>query len=197
MLESELIIKFDGGMARAHKLPAYNAAQSLVGISRSIMIPAAYLEDGKVRYRNLTNTKAFQLNLLAQRPGSFESLLEFVTDPTSLAVLAALGVGVTADFIKDFIYSVINRCIGNKSSGAIDALEAAGRLNPGDMAALVDAIESAMKEAHTSIGNGAHNIFIISGDRNVVHLNSATKAFVHTSIDDDEVFAARLQHRQL
>ncbi|MFX5146028.1 hypothetical protein ABTC84_19675, partial [Acinetobacter baumannii] len=77
--QDELIIKFDGGLAEAHKLPAYNAAQSLVGITRSILIPAAYLEDGRVRYRNLTNTRAYQLNLLTQRPGSFESVLEFVT----------------------------------------------------------------------------------------------------------------------
>lgn len=183
----ELIIKFEGGMAEAHKLPAYNAAQSLVGISRAIMIPAAYLEDGKVRYRNIGNTRSFQLNLTAQREGSFETVLEFLTEPTLLAVLGTLGVTLSADVIKDFIYSIINRCIGRGASERVEALEASGRLNAGDMAALVDAIEPVMREAHTSIGNGAHNVFIISGDRNVVHLNAATKAYVNTSVDDDEV----------
>lgn len=187
MTEDEILIKFEGGLAEAHKLPAYNAAQSLVGISRSLIIPAAYLEDGRVRYRNLGNTRAFQLNMLAQRPGSYETLLEFLMNPVVMAVLVALGVDVTKDTAKSIIYSIFKRCIGQKATEQVEELEATGKLNAGDMAALVEAIEPAMRDAHTVVGNGAANIFIISGGKNVVHLNAATKSYVHTSVDDDEV----------
>jgi hypothetical protein len=185
--KDEIVIKFDGGLAESHKLPAYNAAQSLVGITRSILIPAAYLEDGRVRYRNLSNTRAYQLNLLSQRPGSFESVLEFITHPAFLAFLSSVGIALSSDIARDFIYSIIKRCIGQKADSAIEDLEAQSKLNIGDMAALVDAIGPAMRDAHTTIGSGAHNIYIINGSHNVINLNAATKAYVHTSIDDDEV----------
>jgi hypothetical protein len=183
----EFIIKFEGGIAEAHKLPAYNAALSLAGVTRSILIPAAYLEDGRVRYRNLVGTRAFQLNLLTQRPGSFDSVLELISNPVLLGVLSALGLSLTTEFAKDFIYSVIKRSIGQEAEKNIEELETQGKLKSGDMAALVDAISPAMRDAHTTIGNGAHNIYIINGSRNVINLNAATKAYVHTSIDDDEL----------
>lgn len=185
--KDEIIIKFEGGLATDHKLPAYNAAQSLVGITRSILIPTAYLEDGKVRYRNLTNTRAYQLNLVTQRAGSFESVLEFITHPAFLAFLSSVGIALSKDLIKDFIYSIIKRSIGQPADEKVENLEVNGTLSSGDMAALVDAIAPAMRDAHTTIGSGAQNIYIIQGEKNVINLNSATKAYVHTSIDDDEV----------
>lgn len=185
--QDEFIIKFEGGLAEAHKLPAYNGALSLAGITRSILIPAAYLEDGRVRHRNLANTRAYQLNLLAPRPGSFEFVLEFITNPALFAILGALGLSLSTEIAKDFIYSIIKRSIGHKAEDDIEELESKRKLNAGDMAALVDAITPAMREAHTTIGSGAHNIYVINGSRNVIHFNAATKAYVHTSIDDDEV----------
>ncbi len=44
-----------------------------------------------------------------------------------------------------------------------------------------------MRDAHTTIGSGAHNIYIVNSSRNVINLNAATKAYVNTSIDDDEL----------
>lgn len=185
--KEELIIKFDGGLATQHRLPAYNAAQSLVGITRAILIPAAYLEDGKVRYRNLTNTRAYQLNIIAQRAGSFESVLDFITEPAFLAFLSAVGIGLSKDLIKDFIYSIIKRSIGQPAGEKIEDLESKGNINSGDMAALVDAIGPAMRDAHATIGSGASNIYIIQGQAHVIHLNQAKKSYVNTSIDDDEL----------
>ncbi|MFX4887655.1 hypothetical protein ABTB91_19665, partial [Acinetobacter baumannii] len=86
-----------------------------------------------------------------------------------------------------FIYSIIKRAIGQKADASVEAMEAEGRLNAGVMAALVDAIGPAMRDAHTTIGTGAHNIYFINGSRNVFHLNAASKAYVNTSIEDDEV----------
>jgi hypothetical protein len=181
------IIKFEGGLADAHKLPAYNAAQSLAGMTRSILIPVAYLEEGKVRRRNLCNTRAYQLNLLTPKRGSFESVLEFIRVPSLLAAASALGLALTIEFTKDFIYSIIRRSIGQKADEKIESLESQSKLSAGDMAALVDAIGPAMREAHTTIGSGAQNIFIINGSNNVIRLDSKTKAYVNTSIHDDEI----------
>ena len=103
-----------------------------------------------------------------------------------MAFLGAVGVALSKDLVKDFIYSIIKRSIGQKAE-PIEQLEAQGKLKAGDMAALVNAIGPAMKESHTTIGSGAHNIYIINGDKNIIHMDASTKAYVHTSIDDDEV----------
>jgi len=186
-MSHEFIIKFEGGLAKEHKLPAYNAAKSFVGLTRSILIPTAYLEDKKVHHRNIENTRAYQLNLITQRPGSFESIYEFIVNPALLAVLDPLGTALAVDFIKDFIYSIIRRIIGQNADDKIEELESKGKLDVGDMAALVDAIAPAMRYAHTTIGSGAHNIYIINGSHNIIKLNTATKDYVNTSINDDEI----------
>jgi len=183
-MSNNLVIKFEGSMAEQHIVPAYNAAQAIAGITRSIMIPAAYLEHGKIKHRNLTKTRAFQLNLLAQREGSFETLIDFIIKNE---FLLGVGVGVTIDLVKDFIYSLIRRCIGEKAdaNSTIEELEAADKLKSGDLTALVEVLEPPIKMAHNIINNGANNVFIIHGDRNVVTLNSETKRFVNTSIEGE------------
>jgi len=182
----ELIVKFEGGLADAHKLPAYNAAKYLVGLTRSILIPSAYLEDKKVHHRNIGNTRAYQLNLMSQRSGSFESVFEYLVNPAMLVVLDPLGAALAVEFVKDIIYSIIRRSIGQNADEKIEELESKGKLDFGDMAALVDAVTPAMRDAHTTIGSGAHNIYIINGSHNVIQLNATTKDYINTSINDDE-----------
>lgn len=187
MKKNDLItIKFEGGLADDHRLPAYEAGQTLAGVARSLMIPLAYLESGKVRYRNVS-TEHFKLNLVAQRPGSFETVYELLTTPDALAVIGATAFAVdvakdvTKDFVKDFVYSIFKRCIGQSASKDVEELEADRKLSSGDLDALVDAIEPAVKRAHATIGNGASNVTIIHGNNNVVRLNSGTKAYVNAT----------------
>lgn len=190
MIDDELVIKFKGGMAEKHKLPAYAAGQTLVGLTRSVMIPMAYLAEGKVRHRKIAN-EAYQLNLITLRDGSVETVLEVLTNPAAMFFLGSLfgdaAKDVAKDFIKDFISSVIKRCVGKAAARSVEDLEEKQKLPSGDMEALVDAVEPAMREAHATIGNGASNIVIISGDKNIVTLNSSTKAFVMASIEDPDV----------
>jgi len=190
MVDDELTIKFRGGMADEHKLPAYAASKSLRGLSRAILIPAIYLDTGQIRHRNLENLDT-ELNLLAVRSGSVETVLELITHPLAMGALGALGVelvrDVAKDFIKDFIYGTIKRAIGGSTTDEIETLEASGRLSAGDMAALVDAIEPAMRDAHVTVGNGARNIVIISGGKNVITLNETTKLYLTSSEEDKDV----------
>lgn len=181
-----LIAKFSGGLASQHKLPAYEATQSLYGIARSALIATNYLAEGRVRRREFS-PHSFQLNIVANQPGSFETVFELITDPTAMTVLGGLGIGVGGNFATDFIKSIWRRAIGQKAEPIVEELEAREKLNAGDVAALVDAVEPAMREAHKSIGHGASNIVIISGDHNVVTFNTASKEYVNSSIRDDTV----------
>lgn len=182
-------VTFNGGMSDKHKLPAYAAGQSLTGIARSVMIPLMYLSEGRVRHRKLTHP-GFDLNLLATKPGSFQSVYEFATRPEMMfawGYLADVGKDVAKDLVVDFVKSVINLCVGKSATKSIENLETRDKVPVGDIQALVDAIEPAMREAHMTIGNGASNIIIIKGDKSVVQLNANTKAFVMGSEDDDEI----------
>ncbi|MBI1650045.1 hypothetical protein [Hyphomicrobium sulfonivorans] len=189
MYDNRLVISFSGSLADQHRLPAYAGTQSLSGIARSILIPMMYLAEGKVRHRKLSH-RGFELDLVATRPGSFESVYELISNPGAMIAwefLANVGIDVAKDFAVDFVKSIINRSVGNDASENIEDLERDGRLPIGDVHALVDAVEPAVKQAHASIGNGASNILIINGDRNVVKLDARTKAFVMSAEEDPDV----------
>ena len=190
MATDKLSIVFRGGMADDQKLPAYAAAQSLTGLTRAILIPAIYLQTGKVRHRGLEGL-GVNLNLVGVKGGgSVDSFFEIITDPAAMRIIGELGVelvrGLGIEFVKDFIYGTIKRCIGGETTEKIQDLESEDKLPPGDMEALVEAIGPAMREGHTTIGSGARTIVIISGEKNVVTLNEQSKLYLTSSVEDKD-----------
>jgi hypothetical protein len=135
----QLVIKYRGDMADEHRLPAYPAAQSLAGLSRALLIPAIYLQTGKVRHRALSEG-GVDLNLTAVRPGSLEGLLEFALDPERMAIMALFARELTRDiakdFAKDFIYGLIKRATGGSASKQVEDAETSGKLPTGDTEAI-------------------------------------------------------------
>ncbi|MCX5515243.1 hypothetical protein C3941_12860 [Kaistia algarum] len=187
LVEENIVVKFDGQLASSHRLPAYEAAQSLYGITRSILILTNYLHEGRVRRRDF-DAPPFRFELIAQQPGSFDAILQIITDPQNLtAVGGAITTGIAANFIGDFIKSLLNRGVGGKASSQIEEMESREVLSPGDLSALVDAIEPSLKAAHTVVNRGAGSIIIINGDGNSVKFDSATKRYLQTTIADNDL----------
>lgn len=181
-----LIVSFQGGMADEHRLPAYAASQSMYGISRSLLIVANYLSEGRVRRRDFDpREQGIEINLVATRPGSFEFLFQILADPAMQSIGHAVAGKVAGDLTLAFIKSVFRRCVGEKADDSIEKLEAEGSLNSGDIGALVEAIEPAMRNAHSSINHGSTTIVLVSGDNNVVTLDARTKNYVYTSLRND------------
>src|SRR6185437_8093999 len=131
-MTENILIKFEGQLAEQHRLPAYEASQSLYGISRALLISMNYLDEGRVRRREF-NPRGFQINIVAQRPGSFETLYEIVTNPEIWAITKQVGVGVTGALLKDFLQTIFRRSIGKPGTPIIEKMEADGALNPGDL----------------------------------------------------------------
>jgi len=131
-MEDIFIAKFEGGMADEHRLPAYEATQSLYGITRSLILITNYLDEGRVRHKNFVGS-SFQLNMIAQRAGSFESVFELITNPAAMAIVAGLGLNISSNFIYDFIKSIWKRSIGSSAEEDVEALETEGKLNSGDL----------------------------------------------------------------
>ncbi|RIJ32501.1 DUF7946 domain-containing protein [Henriciella mobilis] len=184
MARVEFLVEFEGDLATEHKLPAYEAGDSLTGIAKTILIPTNYLFEGRVRRRRFEEVP-FQLNLVAQRRGSFQSIYELLYDPL-VATSAGVAIGITANLLTDFVKTIAKRAVGQGGSDRIQQLEAEGRLNAGDLAALVDAVEPSVKQSHRTIGAGAQVINIV-GDGNSVTFNSETKRYVSDTVRNDEV----------
>jgi hypothetical protein len=182
-----LTVSFQGGLADAHRLPAYAASQSLYGISRSLLVVTNYLGEGKVRHRKFDETGAhgFEINLVASQPGSFEFIFEILADPAMQSIGHAVAGKVAGDLTVAFIKSVFRRCVGEKAEPEIEKLESNGTLNSGDIGALVEAIEPAMKSAHTAVNHGSTTIVLVSGDNNIVNLDASTKTYVYSSKRDN------------
>lgn len=181
-----LIAKFTGRLADEHKLPAYEAVQSLYGLSRSLLIITNYLAEGRVRRRDFKPT-GFELNIVAQRPGSFETIFELASDPKAMEICTSLALGAGGNFLTEFIKSIYRRAVGKDATHTIKELEDSGKLKSGDLGALVDAIEPAMREAHKVINHGATTINIINGDNNIILFDAQTKEYVNTSVIDENV----------
>ncbi|MCR8493161.1 DUF7946 domain-containing protein [Brucella anthropi] len=185
-MQARFIAKFTGEMAEQHKMPAYDAVESLNGVARTMLITTNYIAENRVRYRDF-HYGGYEVNLVAMRPGSFEALFEIVLAPEVIAGAGAIGLGVAGNLVTDLFKTVFRQSIGEPGERSIEQLEDSGQLHAGDLGALVDAVEPAIKRAHTVIGRGAQNIVVIKGDNNVVTFNERSKNYVNTSIRDTEI----------
>lgn len=188
MMRLPIIVKFDGREAERHAIPAYEAIESLRGVTLALTMILYYMQEGIVRHRKFENRR-FQLNYIAEKEGSIETIFEFITNPSTVEILkyitGGIGLGVAGNFTYDFIKSIFSRSVGGVAADSIENLEAEGRLDSGDLQALVEAIEPSIKNAHRSIGYGADRILIINGDNNTVTFNGRTKEYINSSREDD------------
>lgn len=183
-----LQVTFTGDDADNHRLPAYNATESLDGIARTTLIVVNYLAEGKVRHRDYKYSE-YEFDIVAIRPGSFDVqfIINFLSD--HIGLLSAVGFGVAGNLATDVIKSVFRRSIGKSAPTTIEALEAEDKLNAGDMGALVEAVAPAIRRGHKVINYGATNIAIISGTNNIVQFTPKSKAYVEKNVRDDEIRA--------
>ncbi|GAA0536811.1 hypothetical protein FHS83_003373 [Rhizomicrobium palustre] len=183
-----LNVTFTGADADQHRLPAYNATESLDGIARTTLIVANYIAEGRVRYRDFKYS-GYSFDILAVRAGSFDVqfVLTFLNE--NGPILSGLAMGVAGNFASDFLKAVFRRAIGKSAPSAIETLEAEDKLDTGDMGALVEAVAPAIKRAHRVINYGAGNIAIVSGSNNVVSFDHVSKQYVEASFKDGEVLS--------
>lgn len=179
-MQNEIIIaKFEGRLADSHRLPAYQATESMFGIAKAITMSANYLFEDRVRRRRFEKSQ-FRLDILTQREGSFETVFDFAFDPELLKALGFVAVpgAVAGTLATDFIKSMFQKAVGKKPLPSIEALENERKLSDGDIAALVEAIEPSLKQAHKTIGGGASSITIHTGDHSPVTFDQSTKNYI-------------------
>ncbi len=187
-MELPVLVKFTGDKADNHALPAFDAAESLDGLAKSLLIPLNYLVEGKVRHKNF-QYQGYRLDLQAIRPGSLDALFHIQISAEEMLVLREVAIAVGSAIVYDFLKAIFLRVTGRAASDKIEELESEGKLNSGDMAAIEDAIEPSVRRAHTVINKGANNIFIFADKVNGVQFNSATKSYVQSRVSNPDLRA--------
>ena len=180
--------RFTGGQADDHFIPAFEAGQSLHGLARGFVVVGHYLAKGEVRHRYPFNS-GIEIYMGPPRRGSFETVFQLVADPNVQmfgGALGAVALGITANFASDFIRHIYRKASGQEEAIQTDPVAEIEDARPGDIDALVDALEPALKLAHTSVGAGAANVIIIGGTGNIVNFNSNTKRYLHAENREDD-----------
>jgi hypothetical protein len=187
------LAKFDGLEADQHRLPAIEAGEALTGLGRSLVIISNYLVEGRVRVR-APYIELSHVYLSPLRTGSVDAVFNISFNTEAIAQAGVwVGMAVTSGLIGnaayDLIKSTFRRGVGQPSEIQDPNLKAFVENRTGDLDALVDAIEPALKQAHRPISIGALTININHGQNQIVQLDPNTKRYVETNVKvpDSEV----------
>lgn len=184
-MDFQFVAKFEGAEADEHSLPAYDAAQSIYGVTRSQLVLLNYIVERKVRRKGFDHNNV-DLRMRAPRAGSVEFIFDAAISAEALYVYGALGLGVGANLLTELLKGVFRRAIGRNERSVWDAAIENEIVPSGDVGALVDAITPALKSAHQVIGAGATTINInVNGNNNVITFDRNSKEFLSSySIDN-------------
>ncbi|WP_296425244.1 hypothetical protein, partial [Yoonia sp.] len=177
-----------GEDADGHEVPAFTALDSAHGISQALMMVLNFAQTGEIRRRNFKDLN-LELNLVATKEGSFEFVFEFAQYAPYLA--EAYGKGL-ANASWKLVETVFKRATGISGADEIEDAESDGRINAGDLGALIQAAEPSIRRAHSVVNHGAANVNIyINGDDNSVVLDATSKEYMYESIFNDETRSQR------
>lgn len=190
----QLLIKFEGGLARENKIPAYEGTKSLEGLTRTIQIVSNFLVEGRVRRRDFERVP-IAFNLVAHRPGSFEAVYEIAYAVAVIGgpIAGGLAAGVAGNLLTDLLKVVYRRATGSEVDDPPAQIERLEEDRGGDVSALVEAVEPALRLGHNVINHGVINININHGPQEapqpIVELNSHTKTYMWENVINNTIRA--------
>ena len=162
-----------------HMIESNTGAESLAGISRSLALIANYAATGVIRQRMPFSPEA-AFYITGIEPGSLNFKYK--------AIIGTLALGLGGNGLYDLSKYVLNRAVGQHVELATPAAVAVNEQRGGDVEALVEAVEPALKRAHYGIGRTSNRIIVIdSSDQTVVvNFDSRSKEYLDTSIPSED-----------
>lgn len=175
----QLIISFQGLDADDHRIEALSGIESAAGIARTLTLIAHYAATGVVRHRYPFTDRA-QVYLEGTEEGSFNWKI-------AVAIAGTLAVGMAESALYDLTKTVIMRAIGEENEPDNEQVKAFSEDRNGDVDALVEALEPALKKAHYGIGQTATKIIIKEKHTTeiIVELDERSKSYLLDNIDGD------------
>lgn len=185
MEELRYRIRYEGGDADFHRLPAHELAQSLEGVSWAFSLIGNYIATGEIRKRgSLDRRVRFYLTPIA-RGSVAADIVAFISEPQNQYITSIIGAYAVATFTDSFNYLLLRTLRG--VAGIFDPEtrrenRLLSGLPSGDAEALMDAVEPAMTRAHDVIDDGAEKLKLIRGRTELVEYNKETKQYIKASI---------------
>jgi hypothetical protein len=190
MDEIKYRLKYTGGEADYHRLPAHAGAESLEGMTWAYSVVAHYAATGKIKSRGSLDP-GIKVFIRPARPGSFETdILLFFTKPENLFLTSIFGVytvTTASQAINALIVNTFKLVCGVQTSNEDAATRKLSRLPSGDREALADKLEPSFKRAHNVINEGAKELLIKKGYTPLLTMDGRTKAYVNADILGDEL----------
>ena len=146
-----LTISFRGLDADQGHLEAFAGIESAAGIARALTLIAHYAATGEVR-RRFPFDETVRFYLEGTEEGSFNWKFG--------ATAGALALGLATNGVYDLAKLTIGKAIGEEPAGLSKQVDHINETKGGDIDALVEAIEPALKKAHYGIDETAKEIVI-------------------------------------
>lgn len=172
-----------------HFLHAYDAAQALYGMARSLAVTTHYAINGRV-IRQAPSLQGATILVSPPREGSFEFLFLVLADP----IVQGVAGGVLANYITDITKYAYRKISGLPYSPDTEALQQVLDTHPGDIDALCDSIDSDVVRVHRPIENNVNNFHIYGGHVQIGDFNRQTfdAAKFRELSRGEEVFVGRV-----
>jgi hypothetical protein len=173
---ADLIISFSGIDADRGQLEAFAGIESAAGLARALTLIGHYAGTGKIR-RRFPFDQTVQFYLDGTEEGSFN--WKFV-----VSIGGPLALGLATNGLYDLIKLVFNKAATGDEVTVSAPVEELNEKKSGDIDALVEAVEPALKKAHYGIGETAKKITIVDSRTKtiVVEFNDASKSYLLDSI---------------
>jgi hypothetical protein len=176
---SEIVISFQGLDADEGHVEAFAGIESAAGLARAFTLIGHYASTGVVRHR-FPFDDGVKFYLEHTEAGSFNWRVKMLA--------GSLALGLTTNGVYDLIKLVATRAVGEEPHNLSDEVKAINERKSGDIDALVEAVEPALKKAHYGIGETAKRIVIEeqSSKKIIVTFDQSSKNYLLDNIDADD-----------
>ena len=175
----DLIISFRGLDADNGHVEAFAGIESAAGLARALTLIGHYAATGTVRHR-FPFDQGVRFYLEVTEPGSLNWRLKVIAGP--------LALGLTTSVLYDVIKLVTARAIGEDNIVVSQQVEQLNETRGGDIEALVEAVEPALKKAHYGVGGTAREIVIEekTSKKVVIKFDETSKKYLLDNVQGDE-----------
>jgi hypothetical protein len=167
-------IIFSGAEADMHRIEAYHGLDSLYGIARAATLAAHYVATGDVRYR-MPFDSSIQWHLTGLEQGSLGAVLQVFTQAANAVEVTLRATRLTS--------RIVRRGTGQAAAGELNT--AGLQVPSGDIDALAEAAEPALKRAHGWINRLDKSITLLENDGASLMLNADSKEYIESEIEGE------------
>lgn len=166
----------------ANEISAYDAAQALYGIARSLAITTHYGLTGKI-IKQAPSISGAKVLVQPPRAGSFEFIapvVDFIAQPAGPSIGEVITISVASSFIYDLTKLLYRRLCGLSENPETAQLKDVLLRKPGEIDSIADSIEEDVIRLHRPLDGNVFNFHIYGGTNKFGDFDRKTYDFAKT-----------------